>query len=111
MIAPQQEKVLRVFDFVSQQQTDRLQRLLAPVHVIAQEQIVGFGREAPVLEQAQQICVLAVDVAWNWSEGGENTKAITTYTSTERIRSIILTANLQWGLQFKQDRLLQENLT
>lgn len=64
VIAPQQEKVLRVFDFVGQQQTDRLERLLAPVHVVAEEQVVGLRREPTVLEQPQQVCVLAVDVTW-----------------------------------------------
>lgn len=62
MIAPQQEKVLWVFDFVGQQQADRLQRLFASVHVVAQEQVVGLRGESSVLEQPQQICVLTVDV-------------------------------------------------
>lgn len=66
MIAPQQEKVLWVFDFVGQQQADRLQRLFASVHVVAQEQVVGLRGESTVLEQPQQICVLTVDVTANF---------------------------------------------
>ncbi|KAG7267269.1 hypothetical protein CRUP_014998 [Coryphaenoides rupestris] len=45
-----------------QQQADGLQGLLAPVHVVAQEQVVGLWREAAVLKEPQQVRVLAVDV-------------------------------------------------
>lgn len=48
---------------VRQKQADRLQRLLPAVHVVTQEQVVGLGREATVLEEAQQVRVLPVDVA------------------------------------------------
>ena len=64
MVAAQQEEVLGVFDFVGQQQADGLQGLLPPVHVVAQEQVVSLGREPSVLKQPQQVCVLAMDVAW-----------------------------------------------
>lgn len=50
VIASQQEEILWIFDFIRQQQTDRLQRLLASVHVVAKEQIVGFRWESTVLE-------------------------------------------------------------
>ena len=63
MVAPEEEEVLRVLDLVRKQEADGLERLLPPVHVVAQEQVVGLGREPPVLEQAQQVRVLAVDVA------------------------------------------------
>ena len=63
MVAPEEEEVLRVLDLVGQQQADGLQRLLPPVHVVPQEQVVGLGREPAVLEQAQQVRVLTVDVA------------------------------------------------
>ena len=62
MVAPEQEEVLGVFDLVGQQQADGLQGLLAPVHVVPQEQVVGFWGEASVLKQPQQVCVLPVDV-------------------------------------------------
>ncbi len=64
VVAAQQEKVLREFDLVGEQETDGLQRLLAPVHVVAQEQVVGLGRKPAVLEQTQQVVVLTVDVTW-----------------------------------------------
>ena len=64
MVSPQQEEVLRVFNFVGQQKTDGFQRLLPPVHVVAQEQVVAFWREASILKQPQQIIVLPVDVTY-----------------------------------------------
>lgn len=62
MVAPKNEKVLWVFDFICQQQTDCLQRLLASVYIVAEEEVVRFRGEATVFEQSQQIVVLAVDV-------------------------------------------------
>lgn len=63
VIAAKHEKVLGVLDLIRQQQADRLQRLLAAVNIVAQKQVVGLGREPAVLEQAQQVVVLPVDVA------------------------------------------------
>lgn len=63
MVTTQQEEVLGVFDLVGEQQADGLQRLLAPVHVVAQEQVVAFRGEAPVFKEPQQVVVLPVDVA------------------------------------------------
>lgn len=60
MVATQQEKVLRILDFVRQQQADRFQRLFATIHVIAEEQVVGFRWKTAVFEQTQQIVVLSV---------------------------------------------------
>lgn len=65
MIAAQQEEVLWILDLVGEQQADGFERLFAAVHVVAQEQVVGFGREATVLKQAQQVIVLAVYVTCN----------------------------------------------
>lgn len=62
VVSPQQEEVLWIFDFVGQQETDSLQRLLPPVHIVAQKQVVAFWREAPILKQPQQVIVLPVDV-------------------------------------------------
>lgn len=62
MVPSEQEEVFWVFDLVGEQQADGLQRLLPPVHVIAQEQIVGLRRETSILEQPQQICVLPMDI-------------------------------------------------
>lgn len=62
MISPQQEEVLWIFNFVGQEETDGLQGLLPPVHVVAQKQVVALRREASIFEQPQQVVVLPVDV-------------------------------------------------
>ena len=62
VVPTEQEEVLWVLDLIGQQQADGLQRLLAPVHVVPQEQVVTLWREAAVLEQPQKIIVLAVNV-------------------------------------------------
>lgn len=63
MVAAQHEEVLGVLDLVGQQQHDGLQGVLPPVDVIAQEQVVGLGWEAPVLEDLDEVGELAVDVS------------------------------------------------
>lgn len=82
VIAAQQEKVLRILYLVRQQQAYRLEGLLPPIDIVAQKQVVRLGREAAVLEQPQQIGVLAMYVA----------------------------TDLKRCLQLQQNRLLQENL-
>lgn len=52
VVAAQNEEVLGVFDLVRQQKADGLQRLLATIHVVAKEEIVGLWREATILEEA-----------------------------------------------------------
>lgn len=63
MVAAQDEKVLGILDLVGEEQADGLQRLLATIDVVTEEEVVGLWWEAAVLEQAQQIVVLSVDVA------------------------------------------------
>lgn len=46
VIAPQQEEVLRILDFVRQQQADRLQRLFAAIDVITEEQVIALRRKS-----------------------------------------------------------------
>ena len=62
MIATQQEKVLRVLDFVAQEEANCFDRLLATVDIVTQEQIVGLRRESAVLEDPQQIIVLSMNI-------------------------------------------------
>ena len=63
MVATENEKVLGVLDLVGQQQADGLERLLPAVDVVTEEEVIGLGREATVLEEAQEVVVLAVDIA------------------------------------------------
>ena len=82
VVPPQQEEVLGVLDLVGQQQADGLERLFAAVDVVAEEEVVGFGREAAVLEQAQEVVVLSVDITAdlvmnNGQHGSISSKATT----------------------------------
>jgi hypothetical protein len=65
MVAAQDEEVLGVFDLVRKEQADGLERLLATVHVVAKEEVVGLWWEAAILKQTEQIIVLAVDISAN----------------------------------------------
>lgn len=62
MVAPEQEKVLWVFDLVCQQKADGFQGLFPSVHIVTQEKVVCLWREATILKQPQQICVLPMDI-------------------------------------------------
>lgn len=62
VVAAQDEEVLGVLDLVGEEQADGLERLLATIDVVTEEEVVGLGREATVLEQTQEIVILAVDV-------------------------------------------------
>lgn len=65
MVASEEEKVFRVLDLVAQEEEDRLEGLLASVDVVPEKEVVGARREPAHLEQADQVAVLAVDVADN----------------------------------------------
>ena len=67
VVTAQNEEILGILDLVGEQQTDGFQGLLATIHVVTQEQVVCLGREATVLEQTQEIIVLAVNVTANLS--------------------------------------------
>jgi hypothetical protein len=62
MVAPQDEEILRILDLVGKQQTYSLERLLSPIDVIAEEQIVGLWGEATVFKQSEQVIILAVNI-------------------------------------------------
>lgn len=62
MISSEQEKVLWVLNFVSQEKTHGLERLLASVNVISQEEVVGIGRETAIFEKSEQVIVLAMNI-------------------------------------------------
>jgi hypothetical protein len=69
MVSTENEEILWIFDLVCQEQAYCLKRLFASIHVIAKEEVVCLGWEAAVLEQAQKIIVLAMDIA---ADLGEN---------------------------------------
>lgn len=67
VVAAKDEEVLGVFDLVSEQKADSLKRLLASVHVIAEEEIVGLRWESTVFEKPEEIVILTVNVATDLS--------------------------------------------
>jgi len=83
MVSAQDEKVLGVLDLVGEQQADRLQRLLSSIDIVSQKQIIGLGWETTVLEEAEQVVVLSMDI----------------------------TADFDRCLQLQEDRLVDEDLT
>lgn len=60
MIAAEDEEIFRVFDLVCKEQADCLQRLLASIDIVAQEEVVCFRGEAAVLEQTEEVVILPV---------------------------------------------------
>lgn len=62
MVAAEDEEVLGVLDLVREEQADGLEGLLPTVDIVAEEEVVGFRWESAVLEQTEEIVVLAVYV-------------------------------------------------
>jgi hypothetical protein len=65
VVASQDEKVFRVFDFVGQQQADGFQGLFTSVDIVTKEKVVCLWGEAAVLKQTEKVVVLAVDISTN----------------------------------------------
>ena len=68
VVAAEDEEVLGVLDLVGEEQADGLERLLATVDVITKEEVVGLRRETTILEQTQEVVVLAVDITTDLDE-------------------------------------------
>lgn len=62
VVTSEDEEVFGVLDLVGEEQADGLKRLLTSVDVITEEEVVGLGREATVLEESEEIVVLSVDI-------------------------------------------------
>ncbi|EJK68993.1 hypothetical protein THAOC_09792 [Thalassiosira oceanica] len=60
---PYAEEILGVLNLVRQNANGDLDGLLAPVDVVAEEEIIRLRRKSPVLEDAQQIVELPVGIA------------------------------------------------
>lgn len=65
VVTSQDEKVLRVLDFVGEQKADCLERLLASVYVVTQEEVIGLGRKTTVLKESEQVIILTMNIATN----------------------------------------------
>lgn len=62
VVTSKDEEVFGVLDLVGEEQADGLKRLLSSVDVITEEEVVGLGREATVLEESEKIVVLSVNI-------------------------------------------------
>ena len=65
VVAAEHKKVLGILDLVGQQQADSFETLLSAINVVAEEDVVGLGRETTVLEETQQVVVLPVHIPAN----------------------------------------------
>merc|ERR1719265_1758353 len=63
VVATQKEEILGALDLVGKEQADSLQAMLAPVDIIAKEEVVRLRREATALEESQDVRVLAMGIA------------------------------------------------
>lgn len=102
VVPAQDEEVLGILDLVCEEQADGLERLLATVYVVAEEQIVRFGWETAILEQAEQIIVLAVDITANLVSCE---KRLFGHKGWRRLRRGKTWTDLYRRLKLEQDRL------
>jgi len=63
MVPTKKKEVLGVLNLIGEEEADSLEGLLTAVDIIAKEEVVGFWGKAAVLEQAEEVVVLAMDVA------------------------------------------------
>ena len=63
VVPAEKEEVLGVLDLVGEQKADCLDALFASVNIVAEEEIVGLGWVTAVVEKAEKVRVLPVDVA------------------------------------------------
>jgi hypothetical protein len=98
VVTAEDEEVLGVLDLVGEKQADGLERLLATVDVVTEEEVVGLRRETTVLEQTQEVVVLAVDITTDLEELEKKSRA--------REKS----GYLDGSLKLEEDGLGDENL-
>ena len=65
MVSSKYEEVFRVLDLVGEKQAYCFQRLLAPIDIITEEEVIGFWRETPILEQTEKVIVLTMYISAN----------------------------------------------
>ena len=72
MISSEYIHLLGVFDLVGEEEADALDPLPSSIHVVPQEQVARLGRMPTVLEQPQQVVILAMDVSayGDWCRDG-----------------------------------------
>ena len=108
VIAAEDEEIFGVFDFIRQEQADCFERLLASIHIVAEEEVVCFGREATVLEQTEQVVVLPVYITAYLKTGLASVSAF--YSGPLVLHQFIAT-HLYGRLKLEQYGLRDENLS
>src|SRR5687767_2607939 len=63
VIATEDEEVFGVLNLVGKEETYGFEALLAPIHVVAKEKIIGCRRESSILKQPEEVVILAVNIA------------------------------------------------
>jgi hypothetical protein len=76
VVTSEDEEVFGVLDLVGKEQANGLKRLLTSVDVVTEEEVVGLGREATVLEESEKIVVLSVDITADLSGHGQVSEGV-----------------------------------
>jgi len=93
VVAAKDEKVFGVLDLVCEEKTNRLERLLASIDIVAEKEVVCFWGKAAILEQTEEVIVLPVDVACMRSSRQRSARPVSTRASKAEVR----TADLDRG--------------
>jgi len=69
VVSSEEEEVLGVLDLVGEEEADGLERLLSSVNVISEEEVVGLRRETSILEESEELIILAMHISadFDWS--------------------------------------------
>jgi hypothetical protein len=82
VVTSQEEEVLLVFNLVGKEKDNNFETSFSAVNVVSQKEVVSFGWESSIFKKTEKIGELSVDIS----------------------------ANLNWGLEFKENRLFHEDL-
>jgi hypothetical protein len=69
VIPPEDVNFRGVLDFEGKEQTDGFYALTSAIDVVAHEEVGGFRREASILEEAEHVIVLPVDITTDLDGG------------------------------------------
>jgi len=87
VVAAKDEKVFRVLDLVCEEKTNRLERLFASIDIVTEKEVVCFWGKAAILEQAEEVVILPVDVACTRSSRQRSARPASTRASKAGVRT------------------------
>ena len=64
VVSSQKEEVLWIFDLVAEKQANTFNGLFSSIDVITKEKVVSLGWEASILENSEEVVVLAMDITY-----------------------------------------------